>query len=62
MKEIEAHYRDPNIPYPGEDNPLLYEINSYLESTGISDPLIKVCSYFVVVVVVCSYVLLNSTE
>ena len=42
MKDIEAHYSDPNLPYPADDNPLLYELTSYLESTGISSPFAKV--------------------
>ena len=42
MKDIEAHYQDPNLPYPADDNPLLYELTSYLESSGISNPITKV--------------------
>ena len=46
MKDIEAHYHDPNLPYPEEENPLLYELTSYLESTGISNPFAKVTFRF----------------
>jgi len=42
MKDVEAHYKNPDLPYPSEDNPLLYEMASYLESTGISNPCLKV--------------------
>ena len=42
MKDVEAHYKNPNLPYPSEDNPLLYEMTSYLESTGINNPCLKV--------------------
>ncbi|XP_057313652.1 WASH complex subunit 5-like [Hydractinia symbiolongicarpus] len=42
MKDIQAHYKDPTLPYPPEDNPLLYELTSYLESTGISNPFLKI--------------------
>jgi len=42
LNDIEAHYSDPNLPYPGEDNALLYELTSYLESTGISNPYSKI--------------------
>ncbi|XP_047143782.1 WASH complex subunit 5 isoform X1 [Hydra vulgaris] len=42
MKDIEAHYKDPTLPYPGEDNPLLYEMTPYIESTGIGNPSLKI--------------------
>jgi WASH complex subunit strumpellin len=42
MSEIEAHFEDPNNPYPDEENPLLYELNPYLECIGISEPLKKI--------------------
>ncbi|XP_065842936.1 WASH complex subunit 5-like isoform X2 [Oscarella lobularis] len=42
ITDIEAHYKDPTIPYPGEDNPLLPELCSYLETAGICDPLSKI--------------------
>ena len=42
MKDIEAHYKDPNLPYPSEENPLLFELTSYVESMGISNPCLKV--------------------
>ncbi|KJE94402.1 strumpellin, variant [Capsaspora owczarzaki ATCC 30864] len=40
--DIDEHYRDPNKPYPAEDNPLLFELAAYLESAGISDPFTKI--------------------
>ena len=43
LSAIEAHYRDPEHKYPGEDNAIMYEITPYLDPTGISDPLSKVC-------------------
>ncbi|XP_064625132.1 WASH complex subunit 5-like isoform X2 [Lineus longissimus] len=41
LADIEHHYQDPSLPYPKEDNPLLYEMTSYLENAGISNPLTK---------------------
>ena len=43
LTAVEAHYKDPTNPYPGEDNATLYELTPYLESAGLSDPLTKVC-------------------
>jgi WASH complex subunit strumpellin len=40
--DIEAHFKDQTKPYPDEDNPLLYELNPYLESVGLSEPLKKI--------------------
>lgn len=42
LLDIQKHYADPNLPYPGEDNPLLFELTTYLEAAGIADPLKKV--------------------
>ncbi|XP_046858069.1 WASH complex subunit 5-like [Xenia sp. Carnegie-2017] len=42
IKDIEAHYQDPNKPYPSEENPLMSELSTYLESAGIHDPLKKI--------------------
>ncbi|KTG31971.1 hypothetical protein cypCar_00022366 [Cyprinus carpio] len=42
LSDIEAHYQDPSLPYPKEDNTLLYEITAYLEAAGIHNPLNKV--------------------
>uniref|UniRef100_A0AAR2J0S3 WASH complex subunit 5 n=1 Tax=Pygocentrus nattereri TaxID=42514 RepID=A0AAR2J0S3_PYGNA len=42
LADIEAHYQDPSLPYPKEDNTLLYEITAYLEAAGIHDPLNKI--------------------
>ncbi|XP_063087179.1 WASH complex subunit 5 isoform X2 [Cavia porcellus] len=42
LADIEAHYQDPSLPYPKEDNTLLYEITSYLEAAGIHNPLNKI--------------------
>ena len=42
LTAIEAHYKDPSIPYPGEDNAILFELTPYLESAGFHDPLSKV--------------------
>ncbi|KAI5219210.1 Wash Complex Subunit 5, partial [Manis pentadactyla] len=41
LADIEAHYQDPSLPYPKEDNALLYEITAYLEAAGIHNPLNK---------------------
>jgi len=42
LSAVEAHYKDPTHPYPGEDNSVIYELTPYLESAGIHDPLTKV--------------------
>ncbi|XP_020792963.1 WASH complex subunit 5 [Boleophthalmus pectinirostris] len=42
LADIEAHYQDPSLPYPKEDNTLLYEITAYLEGAGIHNPLNKI--------------------
>lgn len=43
LADIEAHYQDPSLPYPKEDNTLLYDITAHLEAAGIHNPLNKVC-------------------
>lgn len=42
LADIEAHYQDPKLPYPKEENPLMYELTSYLESAGFHNPLLKI--------------------
>ena len=42
LADIERHYEDPTKPYPKEENPLMFELTSYLESAGIGNPLTKV--------------------
>lgn len=42
LSDIEAHYQDPSLPYPKDDNTLLYDITAYLEAAGIHNPLNKV--------------------
>ena len=42
LADIERHYQDPTLPYPKDENPLMYEMSSYLESSGISNPMTKV--------------------
>lgn len=42
MSEINAHFEDPSSPYPDEENPLLYELNPYLECVGLVEPLKKI--------------------
>ncbi|XP_070556885.1 WASH complex subunit 5-like [Ptychodera flava] len=42
LTDIEAHYQDPSLPYPKEDNPLMFELTSYLECAGISNPFTKI--------------------
>uniref|UniRef100_A0A8D0HRZ0 WASH complex subunit 5 n=1 Tax=Sphenodon punctatus TaxID=8508 RepID=A0A8D0HRZ0_SPHPU len=42
LTDIEAHYQNPSLPYPKEDNTLLYEITAYLEAAGIHNPLNKI--------------------
>ena len=52
LADVERHYRDPSLPYPKDENPLMSELTSYLESAGISSPLTKVCSLNVQLVTV----------
>jgi len=42
LSAVEAHYKDPSHPYPGEDNTVIYELTPYVESAGMHDPLTKV--------------------
>lgn len=42
LAEVKAHYKDPSKPYPKEDNPLLMELATYLEWSGIYRPLAKI--------------------
>ncbi|XP_034058607.1 WASH complex subunit 5 [Gymnodraco acuticeps] len=42
LADIEAHYQDPSLPYPKEDNTLLYDIAAHLEAAGIHNPLNKI--------------------
>ena len=42
LRDVEAHYQDPSLPYPSEDNPLMFELTSYLEWAGLHNPLSKV--------------------
>ncbi|KAI0224187.1 hypothetical protein LSAT2_024791 [Lamellibrachia satsuma] len=42
LTDIQRHYQDPSLPYPKEENPLMFELTSYLESAGISNPLTKI--------------------
>ncbi|XP_060679176.1 WASH complex subunit 5 [Hemiscyllium ocellatum] len=42
LADVEAHYQDPTLPYPKDDNTLLYEITAYMEAAGIHNPLNKI--------------------
>lgn len=42
LANIKAHYKNPDLPYPGDDNPLMYELTPYLEATGLHEPLTKI--------------------
>ncbi|CAN8006003.1 unnamed protein product, partial [Ixodes pacificus] len=42
LAEVKAHFKDPSKPYPKEDNPLLMELATYLEWSGIYRPLAKI--------------------
>ncbi|KAK2181203.1 hypothetical protein NP493_407g06015 [Ridgeia piscesae] len=42
LTDIQRHYQDPSLPYPKEENPLMFELTSYLESAGVSNPLTKI--------------------
>jgi hypothetical protein len=62
INDIEAHFQDQTKSYPDEENPLLYELNPYLECVGLSEPLKKVyllannnCEY--ISTIMCLFVL-----
>jgi WASH complex subunit strumpellin len=43
INEVNNHFEEPvNNPYPDEENPLLYELNPYLECVGLTEPLKKI--------------------
>ncbi|KAL5022673.1 hypothetical protein ScPMuIL_001828 [Solemya velum] len=42
LADIERHYQDPSLPYPKEENPLMFELTSYLEAAGFHNPLMKI--------------------
>ncbi|XP_060076742.1 WASH complex subunit 5-like [Ylistrum balloti] len=42
LADIERHYQDPTLPYPKEENPLMFELAAYLESAGLHNPLMKI--------------------
>lgn len=42
LADIERHYQDPSLPYPKDENPLLYELSIYLDNCGMNNPLTKV--------------------
>ena len=42
LGEIVSHYADPSRPYPDSDNPLMYELSTYLEWAGQGSPLDKI--------------------
>ncbi|KAK3090762.1 hypothetical protein FSP39_014429 [Pinctada imbricata] len=42
LADIERHYQDPSLPYPKEENPLMFELTAYLESAGFHDPFSKI--------------------
>ena len=42
LGDIKRHYQDPSLPYPNEENPLMFEMSSYLENAGVSNPFSKI--------------------
>jgi WASH complex subunit strumpellin len=43
LRDVRLHYRDPeHKPYPTDENALLPELTSYLENSGLHDPLFKI--------------------
>ena len=42
LADIKRHYKNPQNPYPSEDNLILSELTKYLETTGMNDPLVKI--------------------
>lgn len=60
LADIEAHYQDPTLPYPKEDNTLLYDITAHLEAAGIHNPLNKVWKLWVLFHTQCDWCLTNN--
>lgn len=42
LTAVKAHYQDPAKPYPSEENPVLYELATYLDTVGLGYPLDKI--------------------
>jgi len=42
INEIQAHYRNPEKPYPGGNDSILSETAKYMENVGLNDPLSKI--------------------
>jgi len=42
INEIQAHYRNPEKPYPGGADSILTETAKYMENIGLNDPLSKI--------------------
>ena len=42
LADIERHYQDPSLPYPKEENPLLFELTTYLKAADFHYPLMKI--------------------
>jgi len=42
INEIQAHYRNPDKPYPGGPDSILTETAKYMENVGLNDPLSKI--------------------
>lgn len=41
--DVENHYRDKErFPYPSDENPLMFEISTYLETSGMNEPFQKI--------------------
>uniref|UniRef100_A0A669DM69 WASH complex subunit 5 n=1 Tax=Oreochromis niloticus TaxID=8128 RepID=A0A669DM69_ORENI len=49
LADIEAHYQDPSLPYPKEDNTLLYDITAYLEAAVFSMTTTNRLPYFPII-------------
>jgi len=42
INEVQAHYRNPEKPYPSGPDSILYESAKYMENVGLNDPLSKI--------------------
>jgi len=42
LNDVRQHYYQDSKPYPHEENPLLPELSSYLQSAGMQDPLCQI--------------------
>uniref|UniRef100_H2YIV2 WASH complex subunit 5 n=1 Tax=Ciona savignyi TaxID=51511 RepID=H2YIV2_CIOSA len=42
LTAVEAHYKDPERPYPSDDSMMMYELTSYLDGVGMGEAIKKI--------------------